>query len=145
MLMDFNLLFHHLVWSYARTCPYGDIILLLKDFMRLRSLSLTGNGCSISPIMNSLRRSLPIQSLSLCLRDMERPFILPKDLFEAKALIRHLQLIASYGRIVAPGWLLHGVTHFTNTALVTPSELLDDLHQVSQSALAHLEYRRPSH
>lgn len=144
MLTDFNLLVYPLIWPDDRTCLLPeDIIPLLKDFMRLRSLSLTGRSSSISPIMNSLRCSLPIQSLSLCLRDTERPFILPKDLFLGKAPIRHLQLITDYGRIVAPGWLLHGVTHFTNNAPLTPSELLDDLHQMSQSALTHLEYRRP--
>lgn len=68
MLMDFNLLVHPPVMPDTRpSLPFKDIIQLLEGFTRVRSLCLTGITRVITPIMHSLRRSLPVQSLSLCI------------------------------------------------------------------------------
>ena len=120
---------------------YNDyVILLLAEFTRVRSLHLTGCYHTISPIVDSLRSSLPIQSLSLCLEDDGgwRRYILPDDLFGGKAPIRRLQLVGA-SHIVAPHWLLRGVTHFTGTLPMLFSELLDALRQMS--ALTYFETR----
>ncbi|KAN0140544.1 hypothetical protein V8E53_001753 [Lactarius tabidus] len=92
--------------------------------------------------MNSLCHPLPVQSLSLCIDDSGE-LILPDDLFGRKAPIRRLQFIANFGRIVAPGRLLHDITHFTSKMSNTSSQLLDGLYPMSQSALTHFEYWQP--
>ncbi|KAH9055330.1 hypothetical protein EDB87DRAFT_1824702 [Lactarius vividus] len=139
MLMDFDIRVDPL-WPYPRNNPglyHGDIIQILADFTRVRSLRLTGRCCTIRPIVDSLRSSLPIQSLSFCLYDDGEKFVLSDDLFGGNAPIRHLQFLAN-GTIVAPHWLLRGVTHFTSTEIKL-SELLDVLRHMS--ALTYFEFR----
>jgi hypothetical protein len=149
MLMELSFLVHPPapVWSDTRPrLLHKNIILLLKGFTRVRSLCLTGNASTIGPIMNILRHSLPVQSLSICVEYSNGggELILPDDLFGGKAPIRRLQFMAkAHSRIVAPGWLLHDVTHFTSKMSATLSELLDGLHLMSQSALTHFEYWQP--
>ncbi len=113
-----------------------DIVLLLADFTRVRSLRLTGTHDIIHPIVNSLRNSLPIQSLSIRLLGPRIDLVLPEDLFGGKVSIRHLQFASVYCRIVAPIWLLRSVTHFTITEPMS-SKLVGILHQMS--ALIRLE------
>jgi hypothetical protein len=134
MLMDFDL--QILPWDHTKIIP------LLSDFTRVRSLCLKGSRHTIHPILDSLCSPLPIQSLSLCLKDIEseeRKFILSDDLFGGMApSIRCIQFDADC-RIVAPHWLLRGVTHFTSTEPISPSELLDVLRQMP--ALTYLDFR----
>jgi hypothetical protein len=150
MLMELSFLVHRPapVWSDT-TRPrllHKDIILLLKGFTRVRSLCLTGNASTIGPIMNILRHSLPVQSLSICIEYSNGggKLILPDNLFGGKAPIRRLQFMArAHSRIVAPDWLLRDVTHFTSKMSATLYELLDGLHSMSQSAPTHFEYWQP--
>jgi hypothetical protein len=135
MLMDFDL--HIFPWDRE------NIISLLSDFTRVRSLCLEGSCGTIRPILDSLCTSLSIHSLSLCLNDLwseERNiFILSDDLFGGMApSIRCIQFDADC-RIVAPHWLLRGVTHFTSTEPISPSELLDVLRPMP--ALTYLDFR----
>ena len=142
MLMDFNLLVHPPVMPDTRpSLPFKDIIQLLEGFTRVRSLCLTGITRVITPIMHSLRRSLPVQSLSLCISSGAE-LVLPDDLFGGKAPIRCLQFVTDC-HIVAPGWLFHGISHFTTKMSFTPSEFLNKLYPMSQSTLTHLEYWEP--
>jgi hypothetical protein len=85
MLMDFDIDTDlDLPRPYTRTCFYlEDIVLLLADFTRIRSLSLTGRCV---PIIDSLRRLLPVQSFSLDPVDGDFRNVLPDDLFGGKAL-----------------------------------------------------------
>ncbi|KAH9023104.1 hypothetical protein EDB85DRAFT_1992729 [Lactarius pseudohatsudake] len=133
MLMDFDIRVDPL-WAYPRNHNAGlyhdDIIQIFADFTRVRSLRLTGSR-------HSLRSSLPIQSLSFCLHDHGEKFVLSDDLFGGKAPIRRLQFIGN-GAIIAPHWLLRGVTHFTSTETML-SELLDVLRHMS--ALTYFEFR----
>ena len=140
MLMDINIPVAS-PWPDTRTglCR-EDAILLLTDFTRVHSLCLTGSYRTIRTILDSLCRSLPIQSLSLCLHGIgwHSSYTLPDDLFGGNAPIRRLQLIGT-GHIVTLNWLLRGVTHFTSSELITLPQLLDVLRQMS--ALAHFEFR----
>jgi hypothetical protein len=140
MLMDFSFLVRP-VRSDTRPnlLHHKDIILLLEGFTRVRSLCLTGSKRTISPVIDSLCHSLPIQSLSLCLDDGGENLILPDDLFGGKAPIRYLQFISNYScHLVAPVWLLRNVAHFTSTEVIsdTPTELMI-LRQMP--ALTHVE------
>ena len=130
MLMDFDI---H-VAPGSRDCL--NIVPLLTNFTRVRSLCLTGKCNSIFPVIDSLHISLPVQSLSLCLNDNKSGFILPDNLFGGDAPIHQLQLVG--GHIVTPHWLLRGVTHFKTTG-PTLSELLDVLRHMS--ALTYLEFQ----
>ena len=152
MLMDFNLFVHLLVLVRPPGRPDTrhrlafkdtiDIIQLFEGFTRVRSLCLTGTTGAITPIIHSLRHSLPIQSFSLCINGAE--LVLPDDLFGGKAPIRCLQFIADcHTHVVAPGWLFHGVSHFTTRMSFTPSEFLNKLCPVSQPTLTHLEFWEP--
>jgi hypothetical protein len=88
MLMDFEI---RVASSWpgpdTRAClSQEDIVLLLTDFTRVRSLSLTGDCHTIRPIMDSLRSSPHIQSLTLCLKDIVQPhMILPDNLLGGKS------------------------------------------------------------
>ncbi|KAH9023100.1 hypothetical protein EDB85DRAFT_2293015 [Lactarius pseudohatsudake] len=146
MLMNFDIeitspLYGQVMWINPWTHDHWheDIIVLLSDFTRVRSLHLRGSRHTIRPILDSLCSSLPVHSLSLNLHDdHERNcFIIPDDLFGGKAPIRYLQFTADC-QIVAPHWLLHSVTHFTSAETIPPFKLLDVLRQMS--ALTHFEH-----
>jgi hypothetical protein len=129
VLMDFDLLDHR----------HKDIILLLSDFTRVRSLRFKGNCHTICPILDSLRSPLPVHSFSLHVRGYGREgIILSGDLFGGMAPIRCIQFDSDC-RIVVPHCLLHGVTHFTTTEPISPSDLVDVLRQMP--ALTHLHIR----
>ncbi|KAH9046747.1 hypothetical protein EDB84DRAFT_1464963 [Lactarius hengduanensis] len=117
---------------------HEDIILLLTDFMRVRSLRLTGSYFALHAILRSLRSSLPIESLSLCDFGWQTFYYLHDDWFGGKASIRRLHL-AGGGHIVVPQWLLRGVTHFTSGQLITLPYLLNVLTQMP--ALVYFEFR----
>ncbi|KAI9432486.1 hypothetical protein H4582DRAFT_1104110 [Lactarius indigo] len=141
MLMDFDIRVDPL-WRDTRNniglyLYHNDIIQILADFTRVRSLRLTGTRRTIRPIVDSLRSSLPIQSLSFCFHNHGERFVLSDNLFGGKAPIRRLQFVAN-GTIVAPHWLLRGVTHFTSTETML-SELLDVLRHMS--ALTCFDFR----
>ncbi|KAH9174538.1 hypothetical protein EDB89DRAFT_1951419 [Lactarius sanguifluus] len=141
MLMDFDIHVDPL-WAYTRNNNAGlyhdDIIQLLADFTRVRSLRLTGSRRTILPIVDSLRSSLPIQSLSFCLHDHGEKFVLSDDLFGGKAPIPPAYSSLEMAPLSRLIWLLRGVTHFTSTETML-SELLDVLRQMS--ALTYFEFR----
>ena len=147
LLMDFDIRIaasgryqdHHL-YSYSYLCQ-EDVVLLLKDFTRVCSLCLRGRRLPIGCILNSLRHTLPIHSLSLFLEDYEPELVLPDDLFGGKASIRYLQFIGTNCTryVVTPTRFLRDVTHFTSTMSDTPSDLLNVLCQMS--ALKYFEFR----
>ena len=143
MVMDLKFLIHPTAWSHAENRLFcGDIIQLLKGFTRICSLYLTGNSIVIAPIMNTLCSLLPIQSLSICVERDLGELALLDDLFGGKAPIHHLQFIAKRScHIIAPGCLLHDVTHFTTKMLLSSSALLNQLYPMS--SLMHLEYWQP--
>ncbi len=144
VLMDFDICIGPVSWPFTRDYPrahdYEDIIVLLSDFTRVGSLCLTGWPCNISLILDSLHSSLPLHSFSLRLErgyNDERHLILSDDLFGGKAPIRRLEFLAK-SHIVAPNWLLHGVTHFNCAEPIIPSELLDAFRQMS--SLTYFEF-----
>lgn len=134
MLVDFDT---HAT-PYERLNYYQDIILLLSDFTRIRSLRLTGTHRTVGPILDSLCTSLPVQSLSLFLDEYGEKFkhVCSDNLFGGMAPIRRLHFVVN-GRIVVPHWLLRGLTHFTSTESISPTELLNMLPQMP--ALTYLE------
>ncbi|KAN0140548.1 hypothetical protein V8E53_001757 [Lactarius tabidus] len=134
MLMDFDIC----ISLYRETDYFKDIILLLSDFTRIRSLRFTGTHRTVCPIIDSLCTSLPVQSLSLFLDEYGEKFehVFSDNLFGGMAPIRRLHFVVN-GRVVVPHWLLRGLTHFTSTESISPTELLNILPQMP--ALTYLE------
>jgi hypothetical protein len=143
MLMDFDIHVSPSPEPDNRACLcHEDTVLLLADFTRVRSLSLTGYDHTISPIINSLRSLPHLQSLTLCLENrVGPPYRLPDNLLGGKASVRRLQLLSRYGHtfIVAPHWLLRGVTHFTISEITAPPDILKVLRNMP--TLAYFEFR----
>ncbi|KAF8267420.1 hypothetical protein EI94DRAFT_1325450 [Lactarius quietus] len=140
-LMDFTFLVYPLGWQDTRNpLRQTDIILILKGFTRIRSLCLEGHYGTTSPILESLRHPLPVQSFSLRFlgRRVSGCHLPPNDLFGGNAPVRRLHFLGD-DRIVAPNWLLHNVTHFTNEELITPSELINVLREMP--SLSYFEIR----
>lgn len=137
MLMDFDIRI-----SYYRGLLdfHNNIVLLLSDFTRIRSLRLTGTPSIVCPILDSLCTSLPrpVQSISLFLDEYGEKVnhVFPDNSFGGMVPIRHLHFVVN-GRIVVPHSLLRGVTHFTSTESISPTELLNMISQMP--SLTYLE------
>lgn len=144
MLMDFDIRItpeYTVPGSTGTSHHHEDIIPLLTNFTRVRSLSITGyeDWHSICPIIDSLRSLLHIKSLTLCVKkSIGQHHVLPDDLFGGKAPIRHLQWLTDR-HVVAPNWLLHGVTHFTTSESLTVPQLVDVLRNMP--GLAYFEFQ----
>ena len=153
MLMDFDL--HIAPYNPVHQTKIGfyhshnNAIQLLSDFTRLHSLHLKGIRNTIAPVLDSLCRPLPVQSLSLTIlesyaetsRDKRHTIWSISDgLFGGSAPIRQLHFTMMNGHIIMPHSLLHGVTHFTTNESISPSELLDMLPQMP--TLTYLKIHR---
>jgi hypothetical protein len=111
-----------------------EIIDLLSECTRLRSLRLVGSRGDVCAVLDTLRSPTSVYSLTLSLLEHGPPVLLPEELFGGQAPIRRIHFTASRC-IVAPPWLLCGVTHFTSGEQIALLDLLDALRQMS--ALTH--------
>jgi hypothetical protein len=116
-----------------------EAIRLLTDCTRMRSLRLLGPRRDVSAVLDALRITTPIQSLALSLWERGPPVFLPEDLFGGQAPVRHIHFTADRC-IVAPHWLLRGITHFTSGEQIPLFDLLDTLRQMPA-----LEYFKLQH
>ena len=106
-----------------------EVIALLSDCTRMRSLRLLGSRRDVCAVLDALRTTTPIHSLALSLWEPGPPVILPEDLFGGQAPVRHINFTANRC-IVAPRWLLCGITHFTSGEQILLLDLLDALRQM---------------
>ena len=121
--------------TVKRICLCVDeVIAVLSDCTRLRSLRLVGPRRNVCAVLDTLRSATPIHSLALSLWEPGPPVVLPDELFGGQAPIRHIHFNANRC-IVAPRWLLRGVTHFTSGEQIQLLDLLDALRQMP--ALTH--------
>jgi hypothetical protein len=111
-----------------------EAIVLLSDCTRMRSLRLLGPRGDVGAVLDTLRVTTPIHSLILYLWEPGPPIFLSEDLFGGRAPIRRIHFTANRC-IVAPRWLLRGITHFTSGEQILLLDLLDALRQMP--ALAH--------
>jgi hypothetical protein len=125
-----------------RVCLSVDqAISLLSDCTRMRSLRLVGPRRDVCAVLDALRMTTPIHSLTLSIWEPGSPVFLSEDLFGGQAPIRQINFTANRC-IVAPRWLLRGITRFTSGEQILLLDLLDSLRQMP--ALAHftLQYCR---
>ena len=106
-----------------------EVIALLSDCTRMRSLRLLGPRRDVCAVLEVLCTTTPIHSLSLSLWEPGPPVILPEDLFGGQAPVRRINFTANKC-IVAPRWLLCGITHFTSGEQILLPDLLDALCQM---------------
>ena len=115
-----------------------ETIALLSDCTRMRSLRLLGPRGDVCAVLDALRTTTPIQSLALSLREPGPPIFLSEDIFGGQAPIRQIHFTADRC-IIAPSWLLRGITRFTSGEQILLSDLLGALRQMP--ALAHFTLR----
>jgi hypothetical protein len=111
-----------------------EAIALLSDCTRMRSLRLLGPRGDVCAVLDALRTTTPIHSLALSLWEPGPPIFLSEDIFGGQAPIRQIHFTADRC-IVAPSWLLRGITRFTSGEQILLPDLLDALRQMP--ALAH--------
>jgi hypothetical protein len=111
-----------------------EAIALLSDCTRMRSLRLLGPRRDVAAVLEALRTTTPIHSLNLSLWEPGPPVFLSEDLFGGRAPVRQIHFTADRC-IVAPRWLLRGITRFTSGEQILLLDLLDALRQMP--ALAH--------
>lgn len=111
-----------------------EAIILLSDCTRMRSLRLLGPRGDVCAVLDALRTTTPLHSLALSLWESGPPIFLSEDVFGGRAPIRRIHFTADRC-IVAPRWLLRGITHFTSGEQILLLDLLDALRQMP--ALAH--------
>jgi hypothetical protein len=85
-----------------------ETITLLSGCKRLRCLHLTGEHDPVCTVLDVLRTTTPIRTLSLHLSECDVPIILPNDLCGGQAPIRKISF-ATDSNIVAPHWIMHGI------------------------------------
>jgi hypothetical protein len=121
--------------TIKRLCiSVDEAIGILSGCTRLRSLRILGARRDVCALLDALRTPTPVRSLALSLWERGPPVFLPEDLFGGQAPIRRIDFSANR-YIVAPHWLLRGVTHFTSGEQIALSILLDALRQMP--ALTH--------
>ena len=113
-----------------------EAIALLSDCTRMRSLRPLGPHRDVGAVLEALRRctTTPVHSLTLSLWESGPPVFLSEDLFGGRAPVRQIHFTADRC-IVAPRWLLRGITRFTSGEQILLLDLLDALRQMP--ALAH--------
>ena len=111
-----------------------DAIALLSGCTRVHTLRLLGPRSDICAVLDALRLTTPIHSLTLSLWGSGPPVFISEDLFGGQAPIRRISFTAN-SYIVAPHWLLRGITHFTSEEQILLPDLLDALRQMP--ALTH--------
>ena len=123
------------VWTLTKyRLDVDDIIALFTGCTRLRSLHIIGELSIVYKLLDALHTATQIRSLSLHIdsgvANLLSPRVeLPENLFAGQAPIHEVRFTT--GRhIVAPRWLLRGITHFTSNQKIPLRILLDTLHQM---------------
>ena len=106
-----------------------ELIALFAGCTRLRSLHIIGGTSIVCKILDVLHTATQIRSLSLNI-SVERSVELPDNLFGGQAPIREVCFVVTASYIVAPHWLLRGITHFTSNQQIPLQILLDTLGQM---------------
>ena len=124
--------------THAKSCydispSLRELIVLLSNCTRLRSLFIFAHPSFILSFLTTLPPQASIHIFSLhCIQPPSghsAALELPVDLFQGQAPIRELSFDSST-YIVAPHWLLHGITHFSCRQQIPLHALLDALREM---------------
>ena len=142
------LLINVTVFTFAESChdispSLRELIALLSNCSRLRSLFIFAQSSFILSFLVTLPPQISIHIFSLhCIQlppEHSAVIELPVDLFRGQAPIRELSF-DSYAYIVAPHWLLHGITHFLCRQQIPLHALLDALREMPVLQYFELQY-----
>ena len=119
-----------------------DIVTLLSDCTRLRSLHIAGRPSHILQILAILPPQASIHTFCLIHRVLRpsAPLELPVSLFGGHAPIREISF-DSNTHILAPHWLFHGITRFECHQQIPLHALLDVMRGMPM--LQHFELHSP--
>ena len=108
-----------------------EVIALFTGCARLRSLKVICKINIVRELLGKLHTATPIRSLSLFVIDTGmRPVILPFNVLGGRVPIPEVCFLSIGSSIIAPQWLLRGITHFTSHQLISLQNLLDILRQM---------------
>jgi hypothetical protein len=134
-LIDLTIALDTFMSSFSTRHPLDEdevIALFSAGCTRLRSLHIIGEFSIVYKLLDTLHTATNIRSLSLDTHSMSIPWtshVLPENLLGGQAPIREARFITD-DHIVAPRWLLRGITHFTSNQYIPLRILLDTLHQM---------------
>ena len=106
-----------------------EVIALFAECTRLRSLHVSGRIDIVHKLLDTLHIATHIRFLHLHVANQSTPVELPNNLLGGQAPIREM-CFASVSFIIAPHWLLRGITHFTSNQRIPLQILLDTLCQM---------------
>jgi hypothetical protein len=129
--IDLSLEFNHETYRTKRFLNVDEVITLFTRCMRLRSLRVICKTSIVCELLGKLHTTTPIQFLSLSVIDADMlPAVLPDNMLGGQAPIPKVRFFTIGCPIIAPHWLLRGITHFTSNQLISLQSLLDILHQM---------------
>ena len=129
--IDLTLKFIYETYRTKHSLNVNEIITLFTGCMRLRSLRVICRTSIVHDLLGKLHVVIPIRSLSLFVIDIDMSSVeLPDKMLGRQAPIPKVCLVKAGGSIIAPHWLVRGITHFTSRQLISPQSLLDILHQM---------------
>jgi hypothetical protein len=129
--IDLTLDFSHKTYRTKHFLNVDEAIALFTGCVRLRSLTVICGTSTVCELLGKLHTATPIRSLSLFVIDTDiRPVVLPDNMLGGQAPIPKVYFFTIDGSIIAPHWLLRGITHFTSNQTISLQSLLDILHQM---------------
>ena len=130
-LIDLTLEFDHETYMTKHFLNVDEVVTLFTECRRIRSLRVICTTRTVCELLGKLHTATPIRFLSLSVVDTDwRSVILPDNMLGGQAPIPKVRFITFGGSIIAPHWLLRGITHFTSKQLISLENLLDVLHQM---------------
>lgn len=129
--IDLTLKFIHGTYSTKHFLNLDEVVTLFTGCTRLRSLRVICKISIICDLLGKLHIAIPIRSLSLSIVDMDMSSVeLPDKMLGGQAPIPKVCFFKACGSILAPHWLIRGITHFKSNQLISLKNLLDILHQM---------------
>lgn len=126
-VINVTLRINHEIGGIGSGLSVDELIPLFAGCSMFQSHHIIGDNIACK-LLDTLHSATPICSLSLNIAG-RRPVELPDNLFGGQAPIHEVSFVAvSY--IVAPHWLLRGITHFTSNQQISLQNLLDTLGQM---------------
>jgi hypothetical protein len=129
--IDLTLEFDHETSRTKHFLNVDEVITLFTGCMRLRSLRVICTTRIVCELLGKLHTATPIRFLSLFVIDTDmRSVVLPDNMLGGQAPIPKVRFFTFGGSIIAPHWLLRGITHFASNQFIPLQNLLDILHQM---------------
>ena len=130
-LIDVTVALRSYIFTTSFFLDVNEVIAFLTGCIRLRSLHIIGGlSNDVYKLLGALHTATYIRSLSLNMENQSTHLVeLPDNMFGGQAPIREAHFITDC-HVIAPRWLLRGITHFTSNQRIPLQILLETLHQM---------------